>query len=125
MSWPLPLSRDTLRQAAKNPVPQPMPTAAKRAAEEAKLPAGLQGPVRPRIVAPLLFIHDLVPTVDAVQSCAASRALHVYARCCLAACCGCGVAVTTCGDHEGVGVVRMKRTVWVVAAVRQEEGLGW
>ena len=47
MSWPLPLARDTLRQAAKNPVPQPMPTAAKRAAEEAKLPVGLQGPVRP------------------------------------------------------------------------------
>ena len=47
MSWPLPLAREALRQAAKNPVPQPMPSAAKRAAEEAKLPVGLQGPVRP------------------------------------------------------------------------------
>ena len=54
MSWPLPLARDALRQAAKNPVPQPMPTAAKRAAEEAKLPVGLQGPVRPRSVANLV-----------------------------------------------------------------------
>ena len=57
MSWPLPLARDALRQAAKNPVPQPMPTAAKRAAEEAKLPVGLQGPVRLRIVATLLIPH--------------------------------------------------------------------
>ena len=41
MSWPLPLSREGLRQAAQNPVSQPMPSAAKRAAEEAKLPVSL------------------------------------------------------------------------------------
>ncbi len=113
MSWPLPLARDTLRQAAKNPVPQPMPTAAKRAAEEAKLPVGLQGPVRPRIVAPLLFVHYPVPTVDAVQSCAASRAMHVHARCCLA-CCGCGTAVTLAVDAGLLSrhAATMKDLVW-------------
>ena len=51
MSWPLPLSQEGVRQAARNPVPQPMPSAAKRAAEEAKLPVCLQHSVRPTMVA--------------------------------------------------------------------------
>ncbi|KAK9909115.1 hypothetical protein WJX75_007371 [Coccomyxa subellipsoidea] len=37
--WPLPLTREGLRKAAKDPIPQPMPSAGKRPAEETKGPA--------------------------------------------------------------------------------------
>ena len=44
--WPLPLTREGLRKAAKDPIPQPMPSAGKRPAEETK------GPVRHMIMQP-------------------------------------------------------------------------
>lgn len=57
MSWPLPLSRDGLRQAARNPIPQPMPSAAKRAAEEAKLPVHPQPLIHWMVMARSIYAH--------------------------------------------------------------------